>query len=231
MDKLEEVKALKKLLDEGVIDEEDFARKKSELLGDLKEVTSAEKVTEKEYSIKETNKESISLDDYEKELIEQSEAVEESAENSSSNSIEEYYQKEKAKVRAKLDAEEEMRKSRKAEQKVVVDKNITKAKRVFKWILAVMCWMYGISGICGNGNLYRSLSEGMIVIVLGFMSCPKITDYTIHNPKFSAYTKHKAAIVWILIVLWIVVISMFPISINENNNYNATNNTSVIENK
>ena len=81
MDKLEEVKALKKLLDEGVIDEEDFVRKKSELLGGLKEATSAEKVTEKEDFIKETNKESKSLDDYEKELIEQSEAVEESAEN------------------------------------------------------------------------------------------------------------------------------------------------------
>ena len=225
MDKLEEVKKLKKLLDEGIIDEEDFAKKKSELLGISKEITSVEK----EETKKETKPKSKSLDDYEKELMEQSENVEENIEKSNSNNADDYYQKEKAKIRAKLDAEEEIRKNRKAEQKVVVDKSINKTKRIFKWILAAICWMGGIACVCMVSDWFMNLPEGIIFLILGCMACPKITDYTVNNQKLTAYTKHKTAIVWILIILWIALVCIFPAPTNENNNANTIDNTAVTE--
>ena len=74
MDKLEEVKKLKQLLDDGIIDEEDFAKKKAEILGILKQEAKKEEIIEEE-SKKETK--SKSLEDYEKELMAQSEVEEE----------------------------------------------------------------------------------------------------------------------------------------------------------
>lgn len=47
MDKLEEVKKLKQLLDDGIIDENDFAQKKAEILGIVKEETTEEEQKKK----------------------------------------------------------------------------------------------------------------------------------------------------------------------------------------
>ena len=82
MDKLEEVKKLKQLLDDGIIDENDFAQKKAEILGIVKEET-----TEEEQK-KETK--SKSLDDYEKELMAQSEIGEETNEKSQTKANDDY---------------------------------------------------------------------------------------------------------------------------------------------
>lgn len=73
MDKLEEIKKLKQLLDDGIIDEADFKMKKSQILGIASEIAE-EKEIEEEGEVKAKSK---SLDDYEKELIEQSKIVEE----------------------------------------------------------------------------------------------------------------------------------------------------------
>ena len=214
MDNLEEVKKLKKLLDEGVIDEEDFSRKKSELLGISKkknyEVIEDEKVKIK----KETKTKNKSLDDYKKELLEESHKVEKNIEKSNSNDIDDYYQKEKAKIRAKLDAEEEVRKNKKAEQKVVVGKGISKAKRISKWILAIICWVCGFASVCLTGEWFMYLPEGIIFLVLGCMACPIITDYTINNQKLILYTKTKIIVVWILIILWLILVCVFPVHTN-----------------
>ena len=119
MDKLEEIKKLKQLLDEGIIDENDFQRKKTQILGlSEKEIERVE--------VKNDNNESKTLDDYEKELLEQSKIQ---SEESETKLDDDYYQQEKIKARAQLDAQEEIRQKRKKEQKVIVDKGISKTKR------------------------------------------------------------------------------------------------------
>lgn len=233
MDKLEEVKKLKQLLDEGIIDEDDFKKKKAQILGltgnntkeEIKEETEEPKATK-------TNKtKSKSLDDYEKELMEQSEQEDEVKEDSSTKSNDDYYQKEKLKARAKLDAEEEIRKNRKAEQKAVVDKGVTKTKRIFKWILAVLCWIVALGTALGvvEGNIIVNIISVLIYLVLGCMACPKITDITKNNSKFDSYTKHKTLLVWILIIVWVVLISVFPVPNTEADNNSNTNDTNTVE--
>lgn len=198
MDKLEEIKKIKQLLDEGIIDEDDFQTKKAQILGIEPKMQNGKENIEK---VKEKEIKSNSLDDYEKKLMEQSEIVEE--EKSDTKKKYDYYQQEKLKVKAKLDAEEEMRSKRRAEQKAVVDKGVNKIKRILKWILTIFLLIFGIASICTateSGIVYVPL--GILMLVLGFMACPKITDKT---KKYEAYTMHKTIIVWIIVIIWIVL--------------------------
>ena len=228
MDKLDEVKKLKKLLDDGIIDEEDFKKKKAQLLGlskeeikEVKEEVVEEPKTEKKES------ESKSLDDYEKELLEQSDIEESKEEKSDTKANNDYYQKEKLKARAKLDAEEEIRNKRKAETKAAVDKGATKVKNVIKWILAIFLWIFGIASVCtafDSGWVYIPL--GLIMILQGCMACPKITEKA---QKFETYTMHKTIIVIITVVLWVILACVFPT--NNNNNDSNSNNSNTVQEK
>lgn len=230
MDKLEEVKKLRQLLDEGIIDEDDFKKKKAQILG-LAGNNTKEEIKEETEDPKANKTKSKSLDDYEKELMEQSEQEDEVKEDSSTKSNDDYYQKEKLKARAKLDAEEEIRKNRKAEQKAVVDKGVTKIKRIFKWILAVLCWIVALGTALGvvEGNIIVNIISVLIYLVLGCMACPKITDITQNNSKFDSYTKHKTLLGWILIIVWVVLISVFPAPNTEADNNSNTNDTNTVE--
>jgi hypothetical protein len=202
MDKLEEVKKLKKLLDDGIIDEEDFTRKKAELLGMTKPEAKEEDFRKEATKIK-------SLDDYEKELINQSENQEEINNKSDANPNDEYYLKEKLKAKAKLDAEEEIRDKRKAEKKAAVNKGVNQTKRVLMWILAVVLWILGITSMCMTSQGIVYLFIGIIFFLQGCMACPKITDYTQSNSKFEVYKKYKTLFVWITIILWFILIYAF----------------------
>lgn len=194
MDKLEEIKKLKQLLDEGIIDENDFKRKKSQVLGLAEEETKKD-----EEQTKNTKVENKTLDDYQKELLEQSEIEEEKSESKFSD---DYYQQEKIKARAKLDAQEEIRLNKKADQKKIVNKGINKTKRLLKWVLSGFLWIFGIASIytaVESGIIFILL--GLLTIALGCMACPKITDAT---QKYQAYIMHKTAIVWIMVIIWII---------------------------
>ena len=68
MDKLEEVKNLRQLLDEGIIDEDDFKKKKAQILG-LAGNNTKEEIKEETEDPKANKTKSKSLDDYEKELM------------------------------------------------------------------------------------------------------------------------------------------------------------------
>ena len=196
MDKLEEVKKLKQLLDDGIINDEDFKIKKAQILGITSEVPE-----EQEESVDEVRTKSKSLDDYEKELIKQSKVIEE--EKLDTKLEDEYYRREKLKEKAKLDAKEEMRSKIRNEQKEFINEKVNKTKRILKWILAVFLFVFGITSISistKNGILYIPL--GIIIIVLGCIACPKITDKT---QKYQSYTMHKTAIVWIIVVIWLVL--------------------------
>lgn len=211
MDKLEEIKKLKQLLDEGIIDENDFQGKKSKILG------LAEKETDKvEETTKGTNVEGKTLDDYEKELLMQLE------EKSETKSEDDYYQQEKIKARAKLDAQEEIRSKRKAEQKTILNKEVNKTKRILKWFLAGFLWLFGIGSVCTaieSGIMYIPL--GILTIILGFMACPKITDIT---QKYQTYTTYKKVIVWIIVIIWTICGEMAGVKVSEEKNIaNATN--------
>lgn len=216
MDKLDEVKKLKKLLDDGIIDEEDFKKKKAQILGISSSKTEkVEKEVDETIEVKSIK--TKTLDDYEKELLAQSEKEEEFNEKSSTKANDDFYQQEKIKARAKLDAEEEIRNKRKAETKATVDKGIDKTKKVFKWILAVALWIFGIASVCTSfesGLVY--IPMGLIMILQGCMACPKITDKT---QKFEAYTMHKTIIIIITVIVWVVLACAFP-----NNNSDETNN-------
>lgn len=223
MDKLEEVKKLKQLLDDGIIDEEDFKKKKAQILGISSNKTEvAEENLEEIEEVKSTKTKSKSLDDYEKELLAQSEKEEQSNEKSVTKANDDYYQQEKLKARAKLDAEEEIRNKRKAETKAAVDKGVDKTKKIFKWILAVALWIFGIASVCTafeSGLVY--IPMGLIMILQGCMACPKITEKT---QRFEAYTMHKTIIVIITIVVWVVLACAFPSNNSDEPNNNANNN-------
>lgn len=192
MDKIEEVKKLKQLLDDKIIDEEDFKAKKAQILG-----IQTEGLEEREINTK-----SKSLDDYEKELLKQSNKIIET--ESLENKLEdEYYKQEKIKAKARLEAEEEIRSKKRKEQKDFVNQGINKTKRIIKWILTIFLLIFGIASIGvtkENGVMYIPL--GILTLVLGGLACPKITDKT---QKYQGYTKYKTAIIWIIIILWIVL--------------------------
>lgn len=221
MDKLEEIKKLKQLLDEGVIDEIDFKNKKAQILGLYKENQRAEKVVEEE--TKNTTK-SKSLEEYERELMKQTE-IEDNRNKSNTKSNDDFYQREKLKAKARLDAEEEIRNKRRAEQRKVVDKGVNKTKRILKWVLAVILWLFTISSFCiakDSGLVY--IPTGILFLVLGCMACPKITDKT---QKYEAYTMHKIAIVWIILIIMLALVIIFPT--NSSQEDNNTSNTNVVE--
>ena len=225
MDKLEEVKRIKQLLDDGIIDEDDFAKKKAEILGISEQETKEEIIDEEEGKNK-------SLDDYEKELIAQSVTEKESTEKSQTKAADDYYQKEKLKVKAKLDAEEEIRAKRRSETKAAVDKGVNVTKKGLKWILAVALWIVGVASICtvfSSGWVYMPL--GIIMVIQGCMACPKITEYTQNNDKFQTYTMHKTMIVIITIVVWVALATAFPSTNNTETNNVQSSKTITAQNQ
>lgn len=214
MDNLEEVKKLKQLLDEGIIDENDFKRKKAQLLG-----LPIEKVVEKAEDVhidKAENVNSKTLEDYEKELLKQSKM----------EKIDDYYEREKIRARAELEAEAEMRSKRRLEQKEVIDKGANKVKRIVKWILAIFLWVFAITSFTVTEVTLMYIPIGILTFVLGCMACPKITDIT---QKYEAYTMHKTAIVWITIIITLVISGIASSQIRakvdaENSNVTSINN-------
>lgn len=148
-------------------------------------------------------------------------------EKSSTKANDDFYQQEKLKARAKLDAEEEIRNKRKAETRAAVDKGVNKTKRIFKWILAVFLWLFGIASVFTafeSGWVY--IPMGLIMILQGCMACPKITDKT---QKYEAYTMHKTLIVIITVVVWVVLAVAFPTNNTNNSTENSSNNTNSSE--
>ena len=114
MDKIEEIRELKKLLDDGVITEEDFAREKSKILG----ISIEEKIEDEEQEDRTIHK--INVDEYINEK--ETNNVTNNEENiHKKESNEDFYEKERLREKARLDAREELLKQRKEE----LNKNIT----------------------------------------------------------------------------------------------------------
>lgn len=215
MDTINEIKKLKELLDEGIITKEDFEKQKQKVLGIISNEESIEK--EKiEDNVEEQNK-MKSINDYEKELIEQLEKQqnkenEEGIEQEAKEEIirrenQELYEKERLKEKAKLDAKAEQARERNTKIKQNVDKGVGKGIRIFKWVMAIALWLLGVGGIGAaftNGIVYIFI--GIEFFLLGVMACPKITDYT---EKFKIYTKFKWLIVIIVVILFIVCACAF----------------------
>lgn len=178
MDKIEEVKKLKQLLDDGVITEEDFAVQKKKIfsIGEQKE--------EQIETVIEEDDDKKTLEEYEQELIEETQKQEMNrAEN-----LKKTAEKEKNKTVAEN------------KQKNVKDENKHKTT---KWIVAVFCWLLSVGSIglfLENALIYVPMS--IIFLLLGLMACPQITEYT---KKFEKYTKYKTLIVWFLIMLFVLL--------------------------
>lgn len=194
MDKIEEIRELKKLLDDGVITEEDFAREKSKILG----ISIEEKIEDEEQEDRTIHK--INVDEY---INEKETNNEENIHKKESN--EDFYEKERLREKARLDAREELLKQRKEE----LNKNITgfsnKMISFIKGVLAVVLIIFGIASISGTTKEILNLPIGIIFIILGLMSSPKITNKT---KEYEMYTKYKKIIVWMFIILLFILISI-----------------------
>lgn len=187
MDKVEKVKKLKQLLDEGIITQEDFSIQKQKIFG-LSDNTKAEPT---------------SLEDYEKELIQQANDNNNKEVNEQNNYNISFYERERLREKAKLDAREEIREEKQQKFKGKIHKATNNTKRIFKWILAVFCVIMGLGSFGASteyGTIYIPI--GIIFLLLGLMACPKVTDYTV---RFEKYTKFKKTIVIILIVIFAIL--------------------------
>lgn len=197
MDKIIEVKRLKKLLDDGIITEEDFVNQKRKIF-ELEELNN---IVEDDITIENKRK---SLDDYETELVKESETKEK-------DSMEEYYKKEKLKEKAKLDAKEEIRKQRAEDKNKQIRNGINICKNIFKWILTIFLMLMGIGSfmsIADVGIIY--LASGILFILLSLMTCPLITENT---KKFKKYIKYKKTIVFIVIIIIVVLMCIAGVKI------------------
>ena len=198
MDKIEEIRELKKLLDDGVITEEDFAREKSKILG----ISIEEKIEDEEQEDRTIHK--INVDEYINEK--ETNNVTNNEENiHKKESNEDFYEKERLREKARLDAREELLKQRKEE----LNKNITgfsnKMISFIKGVLAVVLIIFGIASISGTTKEILNLPIGIIFIILGLRSSPKITNKT---KEYEMYTKYKKIIVWMFIILLFILISI-----------------------
>lgn len=198
MDKIEEIRELKKLLDDGVITEEDFAREKSKILG----ISIEEKIEDEEQEDRTIHK--INVDEYINEK--ETNNVTNNEENiHKKESNEDFYEKERLREKARLDAREELLKQRKEE----LNKNITgfsnKMISFIKGVLAVVLIIFGIASISGTTKEILNLPIGIIFIILGLMSSPKITNKI---KEYEMYTKYKKIIVWMFIILLFILISI-----------------------
>lgn len=93
----------------------------------------------------------------------------------------------------------------------------TKIKLIIKWVLTILLLFIGLSFIAQK-NINEKIS-GIILILLGCMACPKITEYIQSNNKFSIYNKYKKLLTWIFVIIFFVLIG-----ISGSNNQNYYNN-------
>lgn len=211
MNKIEEIKELKALLDEGVITEEEFSEQKKRLL-EIENVT-----VEQQDTTPSPSESKMSLDDYEKKLIqeiEESKTAEEiNKEEVNKGENNNSYDKELLKKRAKLEADEAKRKKRglrkgaKAEKKdsekvEIYDVGLT----VLKWILTVFMFLLAViqfSMITDYGKNYAIY--GAFFVLFALMACPPITRFT---SLFRTYTKFKKYIVIFLVILLFLLIGV-----------------------
>lgn len=205
MDNIEEVIKLKQLLDEGIIDEEDFRRKKAELLGIKKEYSTNPNNSKNNESKSSNNR----LEDYEKELIAQNE-LKEKYNNESSDSNYNYYERLKLKAKVNLETEQEYRRQKREEQKEVLLKYTDTLKFIVNWILAIVLWVSGTIFILASFSLhFVYFATGLIMLLQGSMLCPKTSERTVNFPT---YTKYKPLIFFITIFIWISLVILFPVN-------------------
>lgn len=198
---IDEIKELKQLLDDGIITREDFDKQKKKILG---MPTKETEFIDNSIKVELKKEESKSLDDYEKELIAETERQEEKEANREKD---DYYGKEKLKEKAKLDAKEEAKKEKQDQIKQNINKGATKSVRIFKWILTIFCWLMTFGSILAlSQNIILYFLWAIIFALLGAMACPKITD---HTQDFSTYTKYKKWIVTVLLILFVMLPQIF----------------------
>lgn len=199
MDKIEEIKKLKQLFDDGIITNEEFLIQKQKILG----ITLEEKINND--STNQNNENKSDLDEYENELLKQ--VNEEKAKDTDNNNDAEndnFYEREKLKEKAKLEAQEEIRERRNAKRNKEIKDNINSVKnkiiKIIKWILAICCWSIALGSFFTIEKSVMYIPIGIIFAFLGFLACPLITKFT---SKYVKYTKNKK---WIVIVLIIIAI-------------------------
>lgn len=197
MDKIDEIKELKKLLDEGLIAQDDFINQKRKIL-QIEDMEQDDKQLKDQAIIDETEEKiTKTIEDYEKELTEMA--------NEEGNK-EEYYEMEKIKEKARLDAKEELRRKKIEERGKVIQKGTVKLKVVLKWALAMFLILMSMGSFLSmSRDVIAYLICGIIFALLGIMACPAITKITV---KYEKYTKYKKSIAIIMTIILFVFIAI-----------------------
>lgn len=202
MDKIEEIKKLKQLFDDGVITNEEFLIQKQKILG----ITLDEKTSNA--STEQNNKNNSNLDEYENELLKQINEEKQKNIDKNDEENENFYEREKLKEKAKLEAQEEIREKRTTKRNKMIKDNINSAKnkmtKILKWILAVCCWLITLGSFSAISQSVLNIPIGIIFMVLGILACPTITEFT---TKYAIYTRNKKWIVIVLIIIAIILMN------------------------
>lgn len=229
MGNIEELEKYKKLLDDGVLSEQEFRTLKQKLLG-LKtdEEKEFERQQEREKALAEieqmkAEQEAENAEEYQ--AVKEQKAKEEAegldreaqeietgqaedlaqAERERQNKYQQSFDIEKAKEQARLEA------AREAEQKLKQEKIVkfqstangaaSLAVKILLWCITVFFALLVIGSFSSHVFL-----TGIVSLLIGIMACPIISAKCKDIPQMQPVFKYKKNIVVVLVIIWLVVL-------------------------
>ena len=226
MDRIKEIEKYKTLLDDGVINEDEFRKLKQKLLG-LKtdEEKAQEKLQEREEALAEIEKlrvekrgkeddDEIFGGQYHTEKNNVLSGEQDELEDEWQKNYDQLFMKEMAKEKARLRALEEEKeeqremfvKSTKAATSMAINVIIT----IILWIATVFCLLLTIAGFGGAFEGTLGIMSGVIMLLLTIMACPLITMKTKDISQLAVYYKYKKFIAIALVIIYFVIVAMMP---------------------
>lgn len=190
MTEIEEIKKLKKLFDQGIINDVEFKMEKAKILG--LDIPVENRVNDLSDEMKKFKKNKIS-----EKIMHR-----------------EHYSEKKDKITDEMTFQRNIKQKKtiysKEKKKYQVKKIVEKLKKIILWALSIILWLFGIVSIglfFNNGLIYLLL--GIIMFVQGCMICPRITKYA---EKYNFYKKNRIIIIGLTILLFVIICCIFPVS-------------------
>ncbi len=172
MDKIEKLKKLKNLLNDGAITQEEFSIEKSKILG----------IKNKTPMIK--NKSTAELEQAKKDFFDKEKL------------------KAKAKLEAEMEIKEIEKAKNAKKMKKIINMGTSKGKTVFFWFLTIFCFLVSLgSFVTLKTNIIIYLFNGIIFLILGIMACPKISEKTKRCKLYTKLKKYIIILLLILFIV------------------------------
>lgn len=190
MDKIEELKKLKKLLDENIINEEEFLREKTKLL---------------EYN---NSKDNFEIEDYEKKLENELKLLKEKQEfEKEEKTIKEQTKEKKKENLKKENLKKEKNKIHIPKKQII--KILKIIKEIIVWIFSFLCFVTAFSIFIAYKKSALELVIGFTFVLLGAVISPEINRRMKKNTKFSKYFKvRKWIIIYLVLILFMMIASV-----------------------